>query len=304
MLKVIKIEAVRHSFLVGFYIKRIPVNQNTSHIKITSKINSFLFLGFVNLNRYIGCNLDASKIILKDMAQLHAVPLALKIQRPEVFEKKIKAFMACFHPEPPEYDNSLAEQNILNILRDRDFCVPLFPKIKNSFKYALKVSKTFREPFATIVHRDIWVNNFMVKLDGQKVVKNKFVDLQVYSYDSPVKDLLFFLFTSVQFDVLKNNLDNLMRFYHEQFIKTLTDLGCCTTDFSYEKFMEEIKYYGRHEIGHILYMLLFVVCAKKGITGNGDDPGRVAKENILPEAKERAWWILQEFENRKWMEIQ
>lgn len=261
-----------------------------------------MFPGFINMNRLIGCNLENAKFILKDLAQFHAVPLALKLQKPDEFEKKVKVYMACFHPEPPKFDYTPVQKKISKILRNREFCVPLLPKIEKSVNHMFDLSKTFREPFATIVHRDMWVNNFMVALDGEKVVKNKFVDFQAYSYNSPVRDLLFFLFTSVQFEVIKENLDKLLKFYHEQFTQTLTDLDCCTLEFSYEKFMEEIKYFGRHEIGHILYMLLFVVCAKKGITGNGADPGLVNKENILPEAKERAWWILQEFENRKWME--
>lgn len=234
------------------------------------------------------------------MAQFHAVPIALKLQKPEEFDKKIKVYMACFHPEPPKFDYGPVQLKISKILRQREFCVPLLPKIEDSVRHMFDLPKTFREPFATIVHRDMWVNNFMLKLEDGKVIRNKLLDFQAYTYSSPVKDLLFFLFTSVQFDVLRENLDNLLTFYHEQFTQTLSDLDCYTIDFSYDKFIEEIKHYGKQEIGHILSMLLFIVHGEKSENG---DPWFTPIENISLEVKEQAWWILQEFENRMWMDI-
>lgn len=211
--------------------------------------------------------------------------------------------MACFHPAPPEFDNSPAERNILDILSDHESCVPLLSKLEKSFPFAFLLLKTFREPFATMVHRDMWINNFMVKIDGDKVVKNKFVDFQAYSYDSPVRDLLFFLFTSVQTNVLKEHLDELLKYYHENFIQVLSELGCCTAGFSYDIFLEEIEFHGKFEISHIIYMVLFVVFGNKEIPATGGDPGLVPKDKIYPDAKERAWWLLQEFESRKWLEF-
>lgn len=255
------------------------------------------------MDRHVGCDLETAKLILRDMAQLHAVPIALKLQQPEVFQENVKAYLACFHPEPPKADTSAFDQNLLDILSDQESCISLLPKIRKSLEYAHVLSKDFREPFATIVHRDMWVNNFMVKLDGRKVVNNRFVDFQTYSYNSPVRDLLFFLCTSVQFKDLRENFDDLVTFYYNHFVQTLEDFNCCLSDFSYENFMDEIKYYGGYEIAHILFMLVFIVCGKKGAPEAAVSPGLVPKEEILPEAKERAWWLIQEFHERKWMEF-
>lgn len=241
--------------------------------------------------------------MLSDLAQFHAVPVALKLQRPEVFEQKVKKYMACFYPSPAEYDSPGSLKNLLDVLGDCEQCVPLLPKFKKWFKHAFLLVTTFKEPFTTLIHRDMWVNNFMVKLDGEKVVKNKFVDFQEYSYDSPVKDLLFFLFTSVQYDILKEKLDELLKYYHQHFVKTLVDLGCDTTEFSYNKFMEEIKTFASFEIGHIIFMYLFIVSASKELSVVDSDPGLIPKEKLSPEARERACWTLLEFEKRKWLEL-
>lgn len=178
----------------------------------------------------------------------------------------------------------------------------MIAKVRESLKHAHVISTDFREPFATIVHRDMWINNFMVKLDGSKVIENKFVDFQMYSYNSPVRDLLLFICTSVQLDILKQNLDELLVFYHEEFVKTLEELNCAIADFSYEKLLDEIKHYGGYEIGHILFMLMFVVCGPKSPVYT-NNPGMAPEEAIPSETKEKAWWILEEFENRKWMEF-
>lgn len=267
------------------------------------KNNYFYFSGFVNLDRRIGLDAASAKFIIKDLAEFHATPIALKLQNPTLFERKIKTNLASFLPEGEEFDNTAAERNISKILKTRENFIPIIEKVENYFKYIIEMDKDYREPFATVVHRDMWTNNFMVQLDGSHITKNKFVDFQRYAYDSPVKDLLFFLCTSIQFDVLKSNFDNLLKYYHEKFVETLENLGSDTKGFSYENFLDEFKLSGRKEIGHILYMVLFVVFRSKDLAGDIINPADITADMILPEVKERAWWILQEFENRKWMDL-
>lgn len=259
-----------------------------------------MIAGFENLDRHIGCDLDTTKLILKNLAQFHAVPIALKLRKPDVFNKKVKPYFACFHPPPPPVDVSTEYENCLEVLSERESCCHLIPIVRKSLGH-FTLNTDFREPFATIAHRDLWINNFMVKFENGKVVKNKFVDFQMYTYDSPIRDLLFYICTSVQFNILKENLDYLLGYYHEHLVHTLENLGCPTSDFSYDKFMTEVSFYGGYEIGHILYMLVFIVMGRKQVGGS---PGRIPKEEILPHAKEMAWWILEEFEQRKWLAVE
>lgn len=245
-------------------------------------------------------------MILKDLAQFHAVPVALKMKKPKIFEEKIKKYMACFQPPLPPVDKSYPNGIIMAILRENPVSAALIPKVEKSSKYDRVCNTKFREPFASISHQDLWVNNFMVKSEGQKIVSNKFVDFQTCTYDSPVRDLMFFLFTSVQFDVLKEQLDYLLEYYHTNFVKTLEDLGCRSTDFSEEKFFEELFYFGEYEIHHILFMYLLIVTAKKGGKPPSEDgppgvPGLPTPEEVPLEIKEKAWWILYEFEKRNWL---
>jgi hypothetical protein len=45
---------------------------------------------YTTVDRTQGFDLDAAKLIITDLAQFHAVPLALKFEKPDVFEREIK----------------------------------------------------------------------------------------------------------------------------------------------------------------------------------------------------------------------
>lgn len=253
------------------------------------------------MDRHIGCDLEATKFILKDLAKFHAVPLALKLLRPDTFENKVKKYMACFNPEVKGFDGP-PNEIILTLLEENLECAALLPKIKKSIDLQKDDRTSFREPFATLSHKDMWVNNFMVKLENGKVVTNKFVDFQGFTYESPVRDLLFYLFTSVKIDVLKENLDYFLKLYHEHFVKTLEDLQCSTKVFSYENYNDEIQHYATYEIFHILFMLIIVVMGKKDGPPKKEDAAPViSKDNLSTDIKERVWWIVKEFGQRKWL---
>lgn len=210
--------------------------------------------------------------------------------------------MACFNPieqiDPPGNDT------LLEILEEDEECKSFISKMHEAIELETKQKFTYREPFATLSHKDMWVNNFMVKLDkGDEIVNNKFVDFQVYSYESPVRDLLFFLFTSVQINALKDNIDYFLDFYYKQFAEALNQLHCPTEEFSFEKFMNEISYYGIHELSHILGMLVFVVLGDKAgsVTKPGELPAFPTKDQISQEVRKRACWIFKEFLKRQWL---
>lgn len=257
------------------------------------------------MNRFIGCDLDAAKFILTDLAKFHAIPLAIKLLKSHIFDIRIKKYMECFNPIEKKPGDGSSPNNLTDILSENKTCDALVPFLKKSFTLAEKDRDSFREPFATLSHKDMWINNFMVKLEKGKIVKNKFVDFQGFTYQSPVRDLLFYLFTSVQIHVLKEHLDYLLMFYHDQFIKTLKELHCPIGDFSFDKFMDEIRCFGIYEISHIILMTVVVVFGRKYEPADNEQgfehPPLYTKDDMPLELKERIWWVLQEFGKRNWL---
>lgn len=66
-------------------------------------------------------------------------------------------------------------------------------------------------------------------------VKIKIYDFQLYFYQSFVHDLIFFLFTSVRPEDLRNNFNTFINYYHSEFVNTLKLTNCPLDDFTFEK---------------------------------------------------------------------
>jgi hypothetical protein len=81
----------------------------------------------------------------------------------------------------------------------------------------------------------------MVKTYMNRTVDVKFVDLQLVQHASVTRDVLFFLFTSVQGTILKQHLDDLIMFYYQNLTKILEDLHCDTTPYGFDVFKNEMK---------------------------------------------------------------
>lgn len=227
------------------------------------------------------------------MAEFHAVPLALKLKNPDLFQANIKKYCACFCPKAD--DNALSIKGLLLIIGEQKQFEPIMDKIEKSARNMAEYSLKFREPFCTILHDDMWVNNIMIKYENNIPVSSKFVDFQMYTYDTPVKDLLFFLVTSVPLDLLKEHFDDFLLLYHEYFIEYLLDFRCDISQFSHEKFIAEIKASLEDEIGHILFMTMFIVLAKKdGINETSIDSVLDNPAYVPVEGKEKVRWFLEE----------
>lgn len=103
-------------------------------------------------------------------------------------------------------------------------------------------------PFNTICHNDLWVNNVMIAYDDRgKPTRVKIFDFQLIMYASLSIDVLFFLFTSVQNDILLEHFEYFLKFYFDEFCKSLKYFGCSLDDFTWEKYWNNwwilIKFY-------------------------------------------------------------
>ncbi|XP_056638687.1 uncharacterized protein LOC130446441 [Diorhabda sublineata] len=245
-------------------------------------------LGFENVDRHVGFDLVTTKYILKDLATFHAIPIAMKLLEPELFETKLKA--NCYGlilPKRIEYDENGAEIEAVgfpeNTLEGHIFLIKLLQQderyIEASKKYekfynrikniiSREATKLFHsepvDPYATLVHQDMWINNIMLVFQDGRSIENKFIDFQICRITSPITDLLFFLFTSVQTSCLKSHLDALITHYHDHFVEILKTSGCYNSQFSYENFLKEMRASSTQAIIQTVFMLPNVVWQKKG----------------------------------------
>ncbi|XP_028154527.2 uncharacterized protein LOC114348095 [Diabrotica virgifera virgifera] len=248
-----------------FYGSRLNLN-GSEEVDLDAAIvfENLSIAGFRNIDRLTGFNFEETQLLLKYLAQLHAVPLAIKIRNPELFKQEIR----------PHLNNGLhgsggfemALPIIEAILNESQKCAPLVPKIQKLWHkfYYEEEDNEAKEPFATFSHGDPWVNNIMVKYANGVATELKFVDFQVYEYASPVADFLYFMFTSVQNNVLKENIDDFLKFYHSSLLQNLKELGCDLEPFGYDRFLKEFEEHTYISLIWVLTFIPFVVFGKKG----------------------------------------
>ena len=271
--------------------------------------------GYELRDRRKGLNLEHMEFTLNKLAQFHALGLALKLLKPQVFKDTVlKACEKFKLGTGEEEDENWVESNIASI-RDIPEIVPHIAKITkrlNEINLNLKERREdpVREPFATIVHNDFWVNNMMFNYDkscnegDEKKSPNaiKFVDFQITSYSSPVRDLIFLLFTSSEDGLLDVHLDHLMQLYHKELTGHLTKLGCDTASFSLEHFMEEVNFYAPKEFYHILFMLNPI----SADPSNVEETSKMTKDSISKNARGNVYeskvkTMVQKFVANKWL---
>ncbi|KAG5866041.1 hypothetical protein JTB14_016832 [Gonioctena quinquepunctata] len=279
--------------------------------------------GFVNVDRYQGYDYEAAKIILKNLASLHAVPLALKLENPKKFEELITSKILVPPPPPPpppevaeKEKNKKPGESVLELLRECAGCLPYIDEVEKKLPKGPPPPKDElgpgeqppdfpmhpprSEPWATFFHTDMWSNNQMIKIENGKPSRAVILDFQGYMYASPTNDLLFFLFSSIQKSVLEKHFDDLLIYYHKCFMKNLLDLGCDLEPFSYSKFLKEVDVSAKHSCVMWLMFIGAVVFGKKG-NSNGMPNFDFSSEDLDEDRKKKIWYIVQECGKRNWL---
>lgn len=293
-----------------FYGGQMNKNNTTNYIDEDAIIllENLKTDGYGNIDRHLGFDMEGAKLILNDLSGLHATALGLKFSQTEVFEEKIRSNFrkAIPPPQPSDKERYKSCLNVLfSILADYEECTSYIPDLKQKFdKMREKINEFYdkpaREPFATLVHCDLWVNNMMQLVKNGKLIKNKFVDFQLVYYQSPVSDVLFFLWSSVQLDILKTNFDYLLSYYHSEFLEHLRKLNCNTSFFTLEKYLEEIDAVASSNFMDIIYMTMFVVFRKKDSDNDSDDRN-VLKEDVPIAARDKIAYMVCEYGRRGWL---
>lgn len=247
------------------------------------------------------------------MATFHAVPIALKLKKRQVFESKVKKNIGLRAFEPPKSkEGEEPEGAVLKIwfevLGKNEKCKLYIPRLKRLLEEMIVnmkngVKKPKREPFATISHNDLWVNNTMQIFKRNKMVKNKFVDFQMYSYDSPAPDLFYFIWSSIQLPVVETKFNDLLKYYHDNFLEVLQELGCDTNPFSCAYFEKELKESAVDILIKCLFMFRFIF-AKKGsyaLDLTADITQAPIPIDFIESTEERAALMVQYFGRRGWV---
>lgn len=289
-----------------YYGGRIGLKPDEFDLNAVLILENLKTNGFINIDRTVGFDLETAKLILRDLAKFHAVPLAIKMEDPDLFKEKIvvnlkqlKAFSGF------EMDDFMTFYTEL-VGRDPG-CKPYLEQYKEALQRttdAYTNPPPPHEPWATIAHCDFWVNNTMVKFENGKPVKNKIVDFQMMSFDSPGRDLALFIFTSVQSTVILNNFDELLDTYFNVFLDTLKSLNADTQQFTREGLEEELGRSVREKaVMHCTFMMKPIFASSKNVKPVEELGMEMFNETegLSDAHNEKLWLTIREFGRRGWL---
>lgn len=188
------------------------------------------------------------------MARFHALGMVTKYKQPEYFEV-LKQRSKCIKLETGDFDNmrddmlkKIADDPEIGVHIDRCSAV-----LNDSMRVAMW-NILPDEPWSTIAHADFWVNNIMFHRDeNDRVDDVKFVDFQNYLFFNPLRELVFFLFSSTENS--NEYIDELIDLYYETFIAVLVRMDCDTESFTREKFDAHLPSSAKFEFMHVIFML-------------------------------------------------
>lgn len=247
----------------------------------------------------VGFDLEQSKFIIKVLAEFHGTSYSLKQKNPRIFNKNVKAYINSFHlPEREQKTTINAWRTTLEeSVETASFAQKILDKLEKHSDYQP------REPFATLSHYDLWVNNVMVKSSNGKTQNVKFVDFQFIDYRSLVSDLIHFVFTSISTHILQNHLDELFEHFYYEFTKTVLKFNCKTPFPTLNSFFQEIADEANHaELFHIAYMTMVIFAPKenvKEVTEFKEKDGIFGEVSTFQ--KEKIKFLALEFVKRNWI---
>lgn len=123
-------------------------------------------------------DLEHTKVVLTALARFHALGIAMKQHKPDYFEilkKRSKCINLQFDDAAKEVQEFFLDA-IRKNMDDPEVFVHIEEAMRRDYKKNFFVEAS--EPWATVIHSDLWINNFMFRKDGEKVADVKFIDFQ------------------------------------------------------------------------------------------------------------------------------
>ncbi|KAE8749406.1 EcKinase 10 [Frankliniella occidentalis] len=267
--------------------------------------------GYRSGDRNTGMDLDHCRLALRELAHLHALGIVMRRLRPEVFSGR--AFQAtCAHfmhdrmdvykEETSNFENNSVElvlQEVPEVLTllDEDALR------KGVATLSSRDTSTRKEPFYTVVHNDFWVNNMMFAYDDAsgRPDRLKMVDFQLTEIGSPVRDLLFFIYSSADSDALAR-ADDLVREYHAELERYARLHGLDGDDLGWSAFERELEAEAPDVLGQLMLMTSIIRAQTKiEKTDTNSDDAFAKGLGVSASAKTRYMEIVRDFVKKGWV---
>ncbi|XP_068213277.1 uncharacterized protein [Palaemon carinicauda] len=214
-------------------------------------LNDLRALKFQLYDRKMGLDLPHTRLVLSELARLHAISHVLQNKRPKrslsqdfkfllwewfTYSKKLKSSFEVL------VSGGLITASLMAKEVGRDKVSEWF-KEKSSTGVAMLAEQLVCDSskFKVIGHGDCWINNLLFKYDDRGLPTDiVLLDLQFCRQSSLATDLSYFFFTSLEKTDRNERLEELLTTYYDSF-KTVVEAALLPMPFTAEELLEEYR---------------------------------------------------------------
>lgn len=250
-----------------FYSGRLGLKSNEFDEQATIIFENLKCKDFDTEDRIYGMDKEHVEYATKKLAKLHALTIALKLKKPQTYEKIAQVvMMKTMNEATSKCMDDITDKTMLDV-KGLEGIEPYLDRVNRTVEKFGAVNDDVKphEPWGTLVHNDFWVNNMMFRHDKKgNIIDMKIVDFQLCAYDYGVKDLIFFLISSANKEIIDGHLDEMIDCYYNTFVRTLKSLNIDVGKFPKKEFDEIVMKCGPMKLAQCIVMTK-VIQAPRGV---------------------------------------
>ncbi|KAF7279853.1 hypothetical protein GWI33_006660 [Rhynchophorus ferrugineus] len=251
--------------------------------------------GYVTPGAKEGLDLASCELVLIRMAHMHVAPLVMRHIRPRDFEEKVVPTLMTTQLEKNTYCNDYVCKLLSMTMKSKKIA-KYIPSILMSIGKVL-CNHCAGNPYEycawmTLCHSKLYNTNLMLAYHNSMPIGCKILNLKNFQYSHCCNDLLFFLFTSVDNEVLQEKFDYLTDYYFICFEDMVKEYKVHTSGYTKDEFHKEMAKQCPLTFIKILEALAEITCKKYDAKGNPVIGSRFQKklEFVLDFMISRGWF--------------
>ncbi|KAL7286200.1 hypothetical protein TKK_0019534 [Trichogramma kaykai] len=293
--------------LPKFYGGRLTLDEESEHNDedIVLLMENLKTKGYHTKDRKQGFDYAHAEFAIRELAKWHGLSIALRQKNDEFFARCRREL--CRFP----YELQVTSMSDLAEHIARDICADermaphkelISRELQANLRWNESIERPEEGPWAGITHGDFWVNNIMYLDDENGQPKDvKFVDFQMVSALSVLRDLPYFLCTSCSMEVLRNRVDELLDSYYETLVETLEGQRCDLADFTRASFDEQLRQDANPEFIHCLMSLKFFTLEVDDDLDLMDVKSTLFDKQSSSLYLDRSWEAVRAYFHKKWL---
>ncbi|CAG9792564.1 unnamed protein product [Diatraea saccharalis] len=229
------------------------------------------------ISKFEELNYKQTKLILTQLAKLHALSFVYEKVEKENFDKVKEKFADILFQEKFLTKSKLRNYFFESYDMSLKFVTNIEAKKKlNELRNKLvHILRFYTQPSKhnVLCHGDVWLNNILFKEEGEED-EICFLDYQVMRYCSPVIDIIYFMYLSTTSKFRSENFEDLQQVYYDS-LKSFLNLYDLNVNniYPWTEFIDELKY-------SLPFGLIMALVEMRIITTSPEDEAILRRNNI------------------------